>query len=171
MICRINAEDPNCNFLPSPGRLREARLPGGAEVRVESYIYGGCYVSEGYDPLIALLATWGESRQACLARLQRALEECKLSGIHTNVGLLKTAAVEKDFVEGCYTSSANRRTPEGKAGSNGEDRRDLAIIAGLLYEQRSQSVLPASGERYDLRRKRMQAKAAPDLGFMRLKDR
>ena len=66
MMCRLNAQDPWQNFLPSPGRLTEVRLPSGPQVRIDSYVYSGCRVPSNYAPLVAKLTTWGMSREVCL---------------------------------------------------------------------------------------------------------
>jgi acetyl-CoA carboxylase biotin carboxylase subunit len=95
---RINAEDPERAFLPSPGQITELELPGGPGVRVDTAAYAGYHVPPFYDSLIAKLVCWGRDRGEALARTRRALEEFRVEGIHTTVpfhrGLLADEAVQ-----------------------------------------------------------------------------
>jgi acetyl-CoA carboxylase biotin carboxylase subunit len=99
--CRINAEDPE-TFAPSPGRISSFHAPGGLGVRVDSAIYEGYKVPPHYDSLIAKLIVHGTSRNECLMRLRRALEECVISGIKTNLPLHARLISEQDFINGDY---------------------------------------------------------------------
>jgi acetyl-CoA carboxylase biotin carboxylase subunit len=83
--CRINAEDPYNAFLPAAGRVTSLTEPTGPGVRLESGIYAGCEVSLFYDPLIAKLVVWGETRAEAILRMRRALEEYRIGGIHTTI--------------------------------------------------------------------------------------
>ena len=83
--CRIYAEDPDNNFLPSPGRISQYVEPGGPGVRVDGGVYPGWTVPLEYDPLLAKLCVWGETRDAAIARMQRALAEYRVLGITTNL--------------------------------------------------------------------------------------
>ncbi len=82
---RINAEDPQRAFLPSPGQITELELPGGPGVRVDTAAYAGYHVPPFYDSLIAKLVCWGRDRSEALARTRRALEEFRVEGIHTTI--------------------------------------------------------------------------------------
>ncbi|MEX2262899.1 MAG: acetyl-CoA carboxylase biotin carboxylase subunit [Bryobacteraceae bacterium] len=82
--CRIYAEDPDNDFVPSPGRIAHLSLPAGPGVRIDSGIYPGWTVPLEYDPLLAKLAVWAESRDEAIDRMLRALAECQISGIVTN---------------------------------------------------------------------------------------
>jgi len=82
--CRIYAEDPEHQFLPSPGRITRLEEPAGPGVRLDSGIYEGWEVPVEYDPLLAKLAVWGRSREAAVARMKRALAEYSIAGIATN---------------------------------------------------------------------------------------
>ena len=109
--CRIYAEDPERQFLPSPGRITRLEEPAGPGVRLDSGIYEGWEVPLEYDPLLAKLAVWGPSRQAAVARMKRALAEYVIAGIATNreffgeimedagfrAGALSTAFLEEFF--------------------------------------------------------------------------
>lgn len=83
--CRINAEDPSRNFMPSPGRISSVMLPGGPGVRVDTALFAGCHVPPHYDSLIAKVAVWGRDRTEAIRRMARALEELEIEGVSTNV--------------------------------------------------------------------------------------
>ncbi len=83
--CRINAEDPNRQFLPSPGRILTYLPPGGYGVRVDSGAYTNYMISPHYDSMIAKLIVWGPTRAAAVARMKRALKEFFISGIQTTI--------------------------------------------------------------------------------------
>jgi len=83
--CRINAEDPDKNFMPSPGLINIYHAPGGPGVRVDSAVYQGYTVSPYYDSMVGKLIVWGATRQEAIARMKRALEEFVIEGIHTTI--------------------------------------------------------------------------------------
>ncbi|WP_345538106.1 acetyl-CoA carboxylase biotin carboxylase subunit [Variovorax defluvii] len=106
--CRINAEDPERAFAPSPGRVESLRLPGGPGVRVDSHVFAGYVVPPNYDSLIAKLVCWGADRDEALARMQRALAELRVEGVSTTAPFLarllacdtfRRGAVHTRFVE------------------------------------------------------------------------
>jgi acetyl-CoA carboxylase biotin carboxylase subunit len=99
--CRINAEDPE-TFRPSPGRVTDYHAPGGLGVRVDSALYQGYSVPPYYDSLIAKLIVHGRSRNECLMRLRRALEEYVIGGIETTIGLHQRLVDARQFVDGDY---------------------------------------------------------------------
>lgn len=83
--CRINAEDPDKNFMPSPGLINIYHAPGGPGVRVDSAVYQGYTVSPYYDSMLGKLIVWGATRQEAITRMKRALEEYVIEGIHTTI--------------------------------------------------------------------------------------
>jgi acetyl-CoA carboxylase biotin carboxylase subunit len=83
--CRINAEDPDNNFMPSPGKIETLVLPGGPHVRVDTHIYAGYEIPPFYDSLIAKLITWGNNRQEAIKTMSRALSEFHVSPIKTTI--------------------------------------------------------------------------------------
>ncbi len=99
--CRINAENPQ-TFMPSPGTLSDYHAPGGLGVRVDSGIYAGYRVPPHYDSLIAKLVVHGQTRNECLMRLRRALEEFVIDGIDTTVPLHQKLIVDSEFINGDY---------------------------------------------------------------------
>lgn len=96
--CRINAEDPN-TFLPSPGKVEELILPGGFGIRVDTHLYCGYEVPPYYDSLLAKLIAWGSNRMEAISRLQRALEELKISGssLKTNRDFHRRVLSSREF--------------------------------------------------------------------------
>ena len=100
---RICAEDP-VTYQPSPGLIRACRHPQGPFVRVDSYAYPGYEVPIYYDPMIAKVITWGETRQEAIARMERSLSEFILSGIRSNIALHKTILKHPKFLDGSYTT-------------------------------------------------------------------
>jgi acetyl-CoA carboxylase biotin carboxylase subunit len=112
--CRINAEHPD-SFAPSPGLITRYHAPGGLGVRVDSALYQGYTVPSQYDSLIAKLVVQGTSRNECLMRLRRALEEFVISGIDTTIPLHQRITATPDFINGAYDINWFERTQERKA--------------------------------------------------------
>ena len=100
--CRIYAEDPWNHFLPSPGLIRRLSPPGGPGVRDDTGVFAGYTVPLEYDPLLAKLIVWGETRPQTLARMSRALEEYRLLGIRTNIPYLRRIVRHPEFARGVY---------------------------------------------------------------------
>ncbi|MEP7198670.1 MAG: acetyl-CoA carboxylase biotin carboxylase subunit, partial [Chloroflexota bacterium] len=103
--CRIAAEDPYNNFLPSIGRVRTVAEPSGPGVRVESSIYEGFEVSLYYDPLLAKLIVWGETRADAIMRMKRALREYRIVGIKTNIPFHMRVLENTNFLGGHFDTS------------------------------------------------------------------
>ena len=99
--CRINAENPR-TFAPTPGTITDYLTPGGLGVRVDSAIYSGYSVPPYYDGLVSKLIVHGKSRNECLMRLRRALEEYVIGGIETTIPLHRTLMASSDFINGSY---------------------------------------------------------------------
>jgi len=106
--CRINAEDPDRNFMPSPGRVDAYIAPGGPGVRVDSHCYPGYVIPQFYDSLVSKLIVWGSDRQEAIARMQRALDEYAITGIKTTIPfhqrvlshpVFQSGDVSTDFIE------------------------------------------------------------------------
>ncbi len=99
--CRINAEDPE-TFRPSPGKIDFYHAPGGLGVRVDSALYAGYRVPPHYDSMVAKLIVHGSSRNECLMRLRRALDEFVIVGIDTTLPLHRRLVREPAFIDGAY---------------------------------------------------------------------
>ena len=99
--CRINAEDPE-SFIPSPGKITSWHAPGGLGVRVDSGIYSGYTIPPTYDSMVAKLIVYGRTRNGCLMRLRRALEEFVVEGVKTTIPLHERLISDPDFIDGNY---------------------------------------------------------------------
>ena len=100
--CRINAEDP-FTFVPSPGRIETYHAAGGMHVRVDSGLYAGYTVPPYYDSMIAKLIVYGRSRERCMMRLRRALEEMVIEGVKTSIPLHAELIEQPDILNGDYS--------------------------------------------------------------------
>ncbi len=103
--CRINAENPSKNFMPSPGKIGEINLPGGNGVRVDTAIYSGYVIPPNYDSMIAKIITHGTSRNEAISKMKRALEELVVDGIETNRDFLFEIIRNPDFIRGSFDTS------------------------------------------------------------------
>jgi acetyl-CoA carboxylase biotin carboxylase subunit len=142
--CRIYAEDPENNFLPSPGRIHGLRVPQGPGIRDDSGAYEGGEVPIFYDPMISKLVAWGESRPDALARMRRALGEYEVRGIKTTIPFFKWILEDADFIRGDFDTSFIDRKLSGRNGAPlvaaGADHEEMAAIAAAL----SQVLRPAN---------------------------
>ncbi len=100
--CRINAEDPQ-TFAPSPGTVKNYVAPGGMHVRVDSGLYTGYKVPPYYDSMIGKLIVYGKTRERCIMRLRRALEEYVIDGMKTTIPLHQALVRDEEFLAGDYT--------------------------------------------------------------------
>ncbi|MBN1383658.1 MAG: acetyl-CoA carboxylase biotin carboxylase subunit [Elusimicrobia bacterium] len=113
--CRINAEDPEKNFIPSPGRISSVVFPGGPGVRLDTHIYSGYDFPATYDSLIAKLLVADSTREKAILKMKRALNEFKISGIKTTIPFHKKALANDYFKKGeIYTNFVNKRIYEEK---------------------------------------------------------
>ncbi len=103
--CRINAENPKKNFRPSPGEIKELNLPGGNGVRVDTAVYTGYKIPPVYDSMIAKIIVYGKDRKEAISKMKRALEECVIEGIDTNIDFLYKILDNQNFDEGNFDTS------------------------------------------------------------------
>lgn len=102
--CRINAENPLKNFMPSPGKIKMYLPPGGLGVRIDSAAYPGYSIPPYYDSMIAKVITYGSSREEAISRMKRALSEFVVEGIHTTIPFHLKLLENKKFVEGQFNT-------------------------------------------------------------------
>ncbi|RJT24498.1 acetyl-CoA carboxylase biotin carboxylase subunit [Chakrabartia godavariana] len=100
--CRINAEDPR-TFAPSPGTIKAYHPAGGMHVRVDSGLYAGYRIPPYYDSMIAKLIVYGRTRESCMMRMRRALEEMVVDGVKTNIPLHQDLLAQPDVIDGNYS--------------------------------------------------------------------
>ncbi len=102
--CRINAEDPFNGFRPSPGRITALHVPGGHGVRVDTHAYAGYVIPPYYDSMIAKLIVRGKTRQEAIAKMERALEEFIIEGVHTTIPFHRRLMRDARFRAGEFTT-------------------------------------------------------------------
>ncbi len=102
--CRVMAEDPFNNFMPSPGKIVYLHTPGGLGVRDDSGIYEGFEVPLDYDPLLSKLVTWGKTRGEAIRRMMRALSEYQVYGIKTTIPFFQRILLHPQFLAGTYNT-------------------------------------------------------------------
>ncbi|HXG65720.1 MAG TPA: acetyl-CoA carboxylase biotin carboxylase subunit [Blastocatellia bacterium] len=145
--CRIYAEDPENNFLPSPGRIARIRTPSGPGVREDSGVYEGWEVPVYYDPLLAKFCVWGETRQAAINRLARALNEYAIEGIRTSLPFFRAVVRNEAFRQGDFdTGFIDRFLSNSGPDSDGAadtTLADMALIAAALHAK-ANSTAPAA---------------------------
>jgi acetyl-CoA carboxylase, biotin carboxylase subunit len=143
--CRVYAEDPDNDFLPSPGPITQYAEPGGPGVRVDGGVYEGWIVPVDYDPLLAKLVVWAETREAAVDRMRRAVSEYHVSGITTNLGLFARVMRNAAFRAGKLdTGFLDRLPPEEVEQQPGGAELVAAILAGAAHHQ---NVAPRPAER------------------------
>ncbi len=133
--CRIYAEDPDNNFMPSPGLVRHITEPTGLGVRTDGYVYEGYEIPMFYDPLISKLIVWSRTREQAIERMKRALYEYKITGVKTNIWFLENIMHTETFRKGTYDTHFIDENI-GSLISNGSKCKttceDLAIIATFV---------------------------------------
>jgi acetyl-CoA carboxylase biotin carboxylase subunit len=143
--CRVYAEDPDSNFMPSPGRITHLRLPQGPGVRDDGGVYTGAEVSIYYDPLISKLAVWGRTRVEAIDRLRRALDEYAVGGIKTTLPFFRAVVRDDEFIAGKLDTGfisrffARRAAARAEVSTEAEvGSRDMALIAAAFNYARRQ---------------------------------
>ena len=102
--CRINAEDPSRNFMPSPGLISSLHLPGGNGVRVDTHIYAGYTIPPTYDSMIAKIIVHAPSRNEAIKKMSGVLDECVIEGVSTTIPFQKQVLQDELFLNGEYTT-------------------------------------------------------------------
>lgn len=141
--CRVYAEDPENNFLPSPGRISFLRVPAGPGIRDDSGVTEGDEVSIYYDPMISKLAAWGRTRPEAIDRMRRALDEYAVGGIKTTLPFFREIVRDEEFIAGQLdTGFIPRFNDRCRAGATGAQasrlHQDLAIITAAIAYSESQ---------------------------------
>lgn len=107
--CRINAECPEKGFSPSPGEIKELNLPGGNGVRIDTAVYSGYTIPASYDSMIAKIIVHAEDRNSAINKMKRALDECVIYGVDTNIDFLYKILENENFKKGNYDTSFIRK--------------------------------------------------------------
>ncbi len=140
--CRINAEDPYSNFMPSTGKITTMIVPTGPGVRVDSGVYPGAEITPYYDSMIAKLITWGETRSEAMLRMRRALSEYTIMGLKHNIpfhiNLLNSFSfiagqIDTNFVESRFSMTTYEQEPT-------QAEVETAAIAATLFAHRKRQL-------------------------------
>ena len=103
--CRINAENPNQKFRPSPGKINDMNFPGGNGIRIDTAIYNGYLIPPYYDSMIAKIIAYGSNRNEAISKMKRALEELVIDGVDTNRDFLFDIITNRNFIRGNFDTS------------------------------------------------------------------
>ena len=139
--CRINAEDPKNNFMPTPGHIKRHVPPNGNGVRVDTYLYSGFQVPSSYDSMVTKLITYADSREWAIRKMRRALQEYDLGDLVTNRGLHQVIFHDEAFVKGEMTTRflEERRILDKLMGvaaaADQATKQKLAALAAALAEE------------------------------------
>lgn len=138
--CRINAEDPFNGFMPSTGRITHAILPTGPGVRVDTGVYPGFEITPFYDPMIAKLIVWGETRGQAILRMRRALEEYRIVGVRTNIPFHQTLMDSHRFMGGQFDTRfvEERFSMDDAIESRAANAETAAILATLVAHRQTE---------------------------------
>ncbi|MBV9241675.1 MAG: acetyl-CoA carboxylase biotin carboxylase subunit [Acidobacteria bacterium] len=143
--CRIYAEDPEQNFMPSPGRIARLRVPRGPGVRDDGGVYQGAEVSIYYDPMISKFATYGRDRSEAIDRMRRALSEYEISGIKTTLPFFREVMDDREFIEGRLDTGFIPRFNERRTASEPDETTvDIASIAAALSHSAKKDMMVVS---------------------------
>ena len=145
MQCRIYAEDPENNFMPSPGLIEYLHEPSGPWVREDTGVYSGARVPVHYDPMISKLIVWGEDREHARARMKRALTEYVISGIETNVAFHLEVLEHPSFVDGTYDTDFVPRMLAERDGPQVERAREVSRVVAVLARHIRDEQIASSG--------------------------
>jgi acetyl-CoA carboxylase biotin carboxylase subunit len=152
--CRVYAEDPENNFLPSPGKITFLRRPAGPGIRDDGGVTEGDQVSIYYDPMISKLAVWGRNRAEAIDRLGRALDEYAVGGIKTTLPFFREIVRDEEFLAGRldtgFITRFNERRQERPHPAGGAQasslQRDVATVAAALEYARTQRLVSANNQ-------------------------
>lgn len=133
--CRIYAEDPDNNFMPSPGKIKHITEPLGLGVRHDGYVYEGYEIPIHYDPMISKLIVWAGTRDEAINRMKRALYAYKITGIKTSIPFLARIMDNDDFKSGNYNTNfieKNQEFLKNRQPCDGQCQ-DIALIAAYIH--------------------------------------
>jgi len=143
--CRVYAEDPDSNFMPSPGKMTRLMEPAGPGIRLDSGVYEGFTVPMEYDPLLAKLAVWAGTRDEAIARMSRALGEYSIGGIRTNVDFFRLLLEDPQFREGRLdTGFIERFLARNPQADEDPDLETLAALVAAWHDQSQKSEPPST---------------------------
>ncbi len=131
--CRVYAEDPENNFLPSPGKILFVKEPSGAGIRCDSGIFSGCEVSPLYDPILSKLIVWAEDRRSAVKRMEEALKDYVIIGIKTTIPFLISVMEHPEFKNGnTFTNFVEKYFKDWKERRE-EFEREAIVSSALIF--------------------------------------
>lgn len=154
--CRIYAEDPENNFMPSPGKVYYVKQPSGPGVRVDGYVYSGFKIPMDYDPMISKLIVHGKDRNEAIMRMRRALLEFRLLGLKHNIPYLYNIFKHPKFVEGGYNTRfielyGNEVMPNMTENQEKLDAAAIAIFYDYYTRAKSNSQMSSANKQNNWR--------------------
>jgi acetyl-CoA carboxylase biotin carboxylase subunit len=146
--CRVNAEDPYNNYLPSTGVITSIQLPTGPGVRVDTGVFSGFEITPYYDSMISKLVCYGETRAEAVMRMRRALEEYRIMGVKTNIPFHQHMMASHRFLSGQFDTKfvEDRFTMDDRDAEHSKEAALLAVLAAHERSQRAGQIV-APGER------------------------
>ena len=146
--CRIYAEDPDNNFLPSPGKITRLRVPHGPGVRDDGGVFEGSEVSIYYDPMISKFAVWGRTRTEAIERMRRALREYEIGGIKTTLPFFRAVLEDQEFIDGNLDTGFIAAFEERRIDAKPDPEIEaMAMIAAAVDHSKQSAVSPAEAVR------------------------
>lgn len=150
--CRINAEDPNKLFIPSPGRISHFHLPGGPGIRVDTALYMGCEIPLFYDSLIAKICAWGHNREEAILRMKNALQELSIEGVETTGSFLRMILMDENYQHARIHTCFVAELMSGFRFQSGITQEDVAVLSAvlasyLLNRQGGAAVIPSKNRK------------------------
>jgi acetyl-CoA carboxylase biotin carboxylase subunit len=145
--CRVYAEDPGNQFLPSPGKITYLEQPSGPGIRLDSGVYQGWTVPLDYDPMLAKVAAWAPSRSAAIDRMRRALSEYRIEGIRTNIAWFAEILADDAFRAGDFSTTFLDRFQPHPATNQDLEAEAVAVLVGAMTAalQLPKTQSPANG--------------------------
>lgn len=141
--CRVYAEDPDNNFLPIPGKIAYYAEPSGPGVRVDAGVYAGWTVPIEYDPLLAKLSVWGETRESAIQRMRRAVSEYRIAGMTTNLQLFERLMADDHFRSGdLQTGFLDEFAKRSQRRETDQDGLLASILAAAHTQPETQHAVP-----------------------------
>lgn len=144
--CRIYAEDPENNFLPSAGKILYMNEPSGPGIRHDCGIFSGYEVSVYYDPILSKLIAWAPTREVCCHRMAAALADFPVLGIKTGIEFLRDAVTHPEFLNGHTFTDFIPRNMSGWKHKSGEGVLEPALAAAAIFSRNSGSIAKTPGQ-------------------------
>lgn len=145
--CRVYAEDPDNNFMPSAGKVYKISNPLGLGVRTDGYVYEGYEIPIYYDPMISKLIVWGKTRDEAIARMRRALYEYKITGVKTSIKMLERVMNNKNFIAGNYDTHFIEKNLEQLTSKSSTSKSDDMVIIAAFIDYLDKISIPSTSNK------------------------